>query len=355
MEYQILSGNTLGQANYVKGALYMRLRGGKKSTGKSKRTEKLMCQSSLLQLLFCIILFLSVYIGKGLMPGQMASHVGEQLVTMITADIDFASALAELGDSLSEDKSVLRGFGDFCVAVFGSGTPEGASQQTSASSGYQYRPIILKTELEFLNSDPPAEQLRHHYLYGVHNTKLMNFKADQTSAYVEIPLDMQEPETVPAVGTVLFYADYSGDPPPKNCTMDQISLGLLDTIVPVNGEITSSYGYRNHPISGDYQFHTGVDIAGDVGDTIAAFSAGTVEYVGEDDSYGLYFQLDHGNGVKSFYAHCDSVCITKGETVEMGETVGKVGATGTVTGPHLHFEVKFHKLRLNPAYYLELP
>jgi murein DD-endopeptidase MepM/ murein hydrolase activator NlpD len=135
--------------------------------------------------------------------------------------------------------------------------------------------------------------------------------------------------------------------------MDQLSLGDLDTTLPILGHLNSEYGYRDHPINGTYQFHGGVDIGGQSGDSIGAFAAGTVEYIGEDDSYGLYLQIDHGNGVKSFYAHCKKLCVSKGQTVSAGEKVAEVGSTGSATGPHLHFELKYNKLHLNPAYYLE--
>lgn len=90
-----------------------------------------------------------------------------------------------------------------------------------------------------------------------------------------------------------------------------------------------------------------------MGDPIRAFAAGTVEYTGEDDSYGLYLQVDHGNGVKSFYAHCSKIVVVKGQEVAMGEKVAEVGSTGDSTGPHLHLEMKYNKMHLNPAYYVE--
>ena len=119
------------------------------------------------------------------------------------------------------------------------------------------------------------------------------------------------------------------------------------------GRLTSGYGYRDHPISGKYFFHGGVDIGGQMGEAIAAFADGTVEYTGKNDSYGLYLQVDHGNGVKSFYAHCSKIVVTKGQTVAMGDKVAEIGSTGTSTGPHLHLELKYNKMHLNPAYYVK--
>ena len=156
-----------------------------------------------------------------------------------------------------------------------------------------------------------------------------------------------------AAGTVLVKADYSGPPLPERYTMDQLSLGTLETVTPVLGRLNSTYGYRDHPINGEYQFHGGVDIGGQTGDPIHAFAAGTVEYVGENDSYGLYLQLDHGGGIKSFYAHCRSVCVKKGQTVALGEKIGEVGSSGSATGPHLHLELKYNGLHLDPAYYID--
>ena len=158
---------------------------------------------------------------------------------------------------------------------------------------------------------------------------------------------------MPAAGTLVAASDYSGPELPKNYTMDQLSLGDLETMAPVKGYLNSPYGYRDHPIDGEYHFHTGADISGHMGDPIAAFADGTVEYTGEDDSYGLYFQLDHGNGVKSFYAHCSKVEVVKGQRVSMGDTVARIGSTGSSTGPHLHLELKFNKMHLNPAYYVD--
>ena len=123
---------------------------------------------------------------------------------------------------------------------------------------------------------------------------------------------------------------------------------------PVVGSLNSGFGYREHPIKGNVCFHGGADISAKEGAPIGAFADGVVEYVGEDDSYGRYLQLDHGNGIKSFYAHCQTLCAEKGQQVLAGETIATVGATGTATGPHLHLELKCCGVRVDPAYYVDL-
>ena len=135
--------------------------------------------------------------------------------------------------------------------------------------------------------------------------------------------------------------------------MDQISLGNLQTVTPLLGHLRSTYGYRDHPVDGEYKFHNGVDIGGQEGDAIGAFADGTVDYIGKNDTHGLYLQLDHGNGIKSFYAHCSKLCVSKGQLVAAGEKVAEVGSTGVATGPHLHLELKWNGLHLDPSYYVE--
>ena len=78
-----------------------------------------------------------------------------------------------------------------------------------------------------------------------------------------------------------------------------------------------------------------------------------MDYIGESAIYGQYLQIIHENGVKSFYAHCSKLLVRKGQQVEAGQKVAESGATGNVTGPHLHFELKKDGVRVNPEYYIE--
>jgi murein DD-endopeptidase MepM/ murein hydrolase activator NlpD len=164
--------------------------------------------------------------------------------------------------------------------------------------------------------------------------------------------DTESELAVLTVGTVLETGSAGGAEAPEGYTMDKLSLGTIEPVAPVFGVLTSDYGYRDHPISGKHRFHGGVDIGAEEGTPIVAFSDGRVEYIGEDNSFGLYLQIDHGNGVKSFYAHCRELCVRKDQRIEAGETVALVGSTGTTTGPHLHLELKCEGVRVNPAHYM---
>ncbi len=114
-------------------------------------------------------------------------------------------------------------------------------------------------------------------------------------------------------------------------------------------------GYRQYISSfwGDERDHEGYDIAASVGTPILNVYGGKVVSVNASgEGYGLHFVIDHGNGVKTLYAHCSKLYVSVGDRVERGEVVALVGATGRVTGPHLHFEVYKNGVRVDPYSYI---
>lgn len=305
----------------------------------------------LIQLAVCLVLFLTVFLWNGIFPQRLV-QVRNNILTLISTDLDFEAALSNLGKSLAESDTVLSDIGAFCMEVFGGSAEEPPVNEITFTPPAPES--MVAEELSFLSQTPALAARTAHY------TQISRFglEVPQVEREPEEPVVEEAPKeepasAVPAAGTLVAASDYSGPELPKNYTMDQLSLGDLETMAPVKGYLNSPYGYRDHPIDGEYHFHTGADISGHMGDPIAAFADGTVEYTGEDDSYGLYFQLDHGNGVKSFYAHCSKVEVVKGQRVSMGDTVARIGSTGSSTGPHLHLELKFNKMHLNPAYYVD--
>jgi murein DD-endopeptidase MepM/ murein hydrolase activator NlpD len=115
--------------------------------------------------------------------------------------------------------------------------------------------------------------------------------------------------------------------------------------------ITSPYGYRWHPISGTYSFHSGVDISGGgvYGARILAADSGTVILSSWNGGYGNCVMISHGNGYVTLYAHMKQASSLRvGQSVSKGDTVGYVGSTGNSTGPHLHFEIRLNGSTQNP-------
>lgn len=119
--------------------------------------------------------------------------------------------------------------------------------------------------------------------------------------------------------------------------------------------LTSAYGYRIHPITGNYAFHNGVDLAAGTGTEIYATKSGTVTTAEENYVYGNYVVINHLDGYSSLYGHMTHFTVSEGEYVEQGELIGYVGSTGWSNGPHLHFTLYYNGSSVNPMNYISIP
>ncbi|OYQ62977.1 metalloendopeptidase [Pseudanabaena sp. SR411] len=126
--------------------------------------------------------------------------------------------------------------------------------------------------------------------------------------------------------------------------------------LPVTGAISSGFGWRVHPITGQRKLHKGVDFAAPTGTPIFAAADGVVTYSGwTDDGYGNVVELRHGNGELTLYAHTNRVFVSKGQVINKGQAIAEVGSTGRSTGPHLHFEIQPDgRTAVDPMDYLQL-
>lgn len=123
---------------------------------------------------------------------------------------------------------------------------------------------------------------------------------------------------------------------------------------PVSGLVTSRFGWRSHPVSGQDDFHTGVDIAAAQGTPILAALPGVVEQTGYSESYGNFVVLRHSDNLRTTYNHCSEILAKEGEQLARGDRIALVGSTGISTGPHLHFEVEVKGLKADPLQALEV-
>lgn len=125
---------------------------------------------------------------------------------------------------------------------------------------------------------------------------------------------------------------------------DWVGTGIFAWPLPQSFTITSPFGYRKDPFTGEVTYHSGTDIAAPAGTPILAAAAGMVTIANGTDpwggSYGYYIKLDHGEGMETLYAHCSAIAVTAGQQVRQGEVIGYVGTTGNSTGNHLHFEMR---------------
>ena len=278
-------------------------------------------------LVTAVLLFLAVCFGERIHPQQLKT-AWERVIRGLDSCVDFSAVFQELGASITGEKGALEGLEQFCVEVFG---PQREQAPATESKTAVFKPV-----------------------YPAVRSSLLTRELEKCSLVSDGEEAGSEPvmEDIPAVGTVIMAVSTEKEYP-DSYTADELSFGRLETVSPVLGYLNSGFGYRDHPVNGKFSFHSGTDISANEGDDIISFADGVVEYVGEDSTYGLYLQIDHGNEIKSFYAHCHRVCVEKGQRVSKGERIAVVGSSGRATGPHLHLELKCRGMRVDPAHYID--
>lgn len=121
---------------------------------------------------------------------------------------------------------------------------------------------------------------------------------------------------------------------------------------PVNGYLSSGFGYRESPFGSNYEFHDGLDISAPAGTPVLATADGVVTFSGQYGDTGNTVTITHGYGYETGYGHLSYISVKEGQRVERGQVIGRVGSTGRSTGPHLHYIVKVAGAKVNPKDYL---
>ncbi len=133
---------------------------------------------------------------------------------------------------------------------------------------------------------------------------------------------------------------------------DWLRATAAPTLWPVEGKITSPFGERIDPFNGEGAFHTGVDISAAYGTPVLATGDGTVSFADFMNGYGRMIRIEHGHGISTRYGHLSGFAVAAGQEVKCGQVIGYVGASGRVTSPHLHYEVRIGDTPVNPYKYL---
>jgi len=172
------------------------------------------------------------------------------------------------------------------------------------------------------------------------------FASLREDIYVIAPY-REETTAIPPAGSggIDVAQEYAG----QNCSAVPIATTARPYPPLGGGALSSAFGYRVHPISGEEGVHTGMDVAAPEGDPISAAFYGRVLETGESRGYGKYVLMEHAGGLRTFYAHCAEIVAEEGMVLRPGDVIATVGSTGNSTGPHLHFEVRLHGLRCDPA------
>ena len=120
------------------------------------------------------------------------------------------------------------------------------------------------------------------------------------------------------------------------------------SIVPARGQLSSGFGWRLHPVFGEYILHEGQDITSSIGTPVVATALGKVVEREYSSSYGNYVVVAHGNGIRTLYAHLNAFKCELGQSVRRGQVIGLLGNTGRSTGPHVHYEVRIGDRTVDP-------
>jgi murein DD-endopeptidase MepM/ murein hydrolase activator NlpD len=123
---------------------------------------------------------------------------------------------------------------------------------------------------------------------------------------------------------------------------------------PVAGEVdmSSPFGVRLDPFLGRPAIHTGIDLRGETGEPVHATAAGRVSIAGREGGYGNMIEINHGNGLATRYGHLSEIDVKVGQTVHIGDIIGRIGSTGRSTGPHLHYETRINGEAVDPQKFL---
>lgn len=126
----------------------------------------------------------------------------------------------------------------------------------------------------------------------------------------------------------------------------------VPTLWPVQGFVTSGFGYRHAPLRGGSRFHEGIDIAGPVGTPIKVPADGVVTFAGFKNGLGKVVVVDHGYGISTMYGHNATIDVAEGDHVKRGMVISSIGMTGRTTGPHLHYQVMVDGVPIDPMKYI---
>jgi len=151
------------------------------------------------------------------------------------------------------------------------------------------------------------------------------------------------------------YREWLASQPPVQSGGSANTVDGLTWLLPINyTRFSSPFGYRIHPIYGDWRFHYGVDLSAPQGTPIYASRSGQVTYATYDSSSGYYVSINHLDGFTTKYLHMTHYIVSPGQYVAAGQVIGYCGSTGASTGPHLHFSVYYNGTAVNPAKYINI-
>lgn len=217
----------------------------------------------------------------------------------------------------------------------------------NATIMYKYYAVILNNETQaFVDNIEEAEQAVNK-IKEEHKKDTIELDLQITENYTE-NIEEVGLETVQVAQAQVEQKVAALIEEDEKSKMPKIN-GIIVGVIPVNGKVTSRFGSVSSVRSGA---HTGTDICCAKGTQIKAVASGTVIFSERNGSYGNLIKIDHGNGVETWYAHCEALYAEVGQNINAGDVIAAVGSTGNSTGPHLHLEIRINGVAVNPQQYL---
>lgn len=268
---------------------------------------------------------------------ELNNRIQEEIIDMEGKNIDFVS-LNEMPNYELKlvDRTQETNEEEIMVAL-----------KENASIMYKYYAVVLNNETQaFVENIEEAEQTVNQ-IKEQHKNDSIKLDLQITENYTE---NMEEVsiENVQIAQAQVEQRVSALIEEDEQSKMPKIN-GVLLAVTPVSGKITSRYASMSSVRSGA---HTGTDIACSKGTPIKAVASGTIVFAEKNGSYGNLIKIDHGNGVETWYAHCNELYGKVGQKVNAGDIIATVGSTGNSTGPHLHLEIRLNGNTINPQKYL---
>lgn len=284
----------------------------------------------------CLFLFLMLCLGTG--------FIALDYIDLLHLRMNYRQVAAEneglkgeariLIDNLEEVKRALRRVQDY-TAKLGELT---AVRVQSVSKKTGIGPLTEQEYLAALNAQETMPKRGSHYMpLGVDIEKLSFLPAFNTLASIDREANRHAFELQHLLSTL---------------SQQRSLLSSIPSLAPVEGWITSGFGSRISPFTGDTSTHLGLDIAAPTGTPIHAPADGVIIFAGNKDGYGNFIMVAHGYGIVTRYGHNAQNMVQPGQRVNRGEQIGTVGATGRTTGPHLHYEIHVNGQNEDPQKFI---
>lgn len=212
---------------------------------------------------------------------------------------------------------------------------------------------VKKNELFIKQSDLQKIKSEHEATLNSYQAQLNELKSLESDKNSELKALANKEDEIEKEIQSYFNNKQSGNDGNSSGSTSLSDNSTSGFIRPVSSStITSNYGPRVHPVTGEYKVHTGVDFAAPAGSPFFASKDGVVTTTEYHPAYGNMVIIDHGGGISTLYAHASQLKVSVGQRVKQGQVVSLVGSTGYSTGPHAHFEIRINGQHVNPMNYI---